>query len=138
MRMMRLMARSVRLMTLIRLCGSELIEYCCKKITVMQCQQYFYLDAAQSPGVNKCPYCLHYWREESQIFIKFGKVFWWWCEAAPDFLPKYSFNYLWGSLMVENPKISSPIIIPQITRNPSQISSPNIPSNICGEEFLVV
>ena len=34
MRMMRLMARSVRLMTLIRLCGSELIEYCCKKITI--------------------------------------------------------------------------------------------------------
>ena len=47
MRMMRLMARSVRLMTLIRLCGSELIEYCCKKITIKQCQQYFYLDAAQ-------------------------------------------------------------------------------------------
>ena len=42
-----LMARSVRLMTLIRLCGSELIEYCCKKITIKQCQQYFYLDAAQ-------------------------------------------------------------------------------------------
>ena len=26
-------------------------------------------------GVNKCPYCLQYWREESKIFIKFGKVF---------------------------------------------------------------
>ena len=27
--------------------------------------------------VKKCPYCLQYWREESQIFIKFEKVFWW-------------------------------------------------------------
>ena len=59
----------------------------------------------------------------------------WWCDqiSFPNFFPKYSFNYLWGSLVVENP-----IIIPQITRNPSQISSRNIPSNICGEEFLVV
>jgi hypothetical protein len=125
-------------------------------------------------GVNKCPYCLQYWREESLIFIKFGKVFWW-CEAPLEILPKFpSITFGEEFLVVENTKISSPIIkkkyhrfpkflpkiflqlhlgknlwwwkilkslpllllkIPQITRNPSQISSPNVPSITSGKKF---
>merc|ERR1712051_1152616 len=33
-----------------------------------------FLDKYQQTGINKCPYCLQYWREESQIFMKFGKI----------------------------------------------------------------
>ena len=55
----------------------------------------FLKDALEIAGVNKCPYCLQYWREEYQIFIKFGKVFWW-CEAPPEIL---SITFEWLKIL---------------------------------------
>ena len=43
---------------------------------------------------GKSSYCLQYWREEYQIFIKFGKVFYG-ALHHQNFFVKYSFNYLW-------------------------------------------